>query len=313
MRIFLVLLLQAILEIFVRLWATIKALCFLILLPIIMVAAEISSYIGNAYLRKRNGQIQVPTITYEHIKTKQRVKLIGVLHLGDKEFFEHTKRLLDTLEDEMRYVILYEFMRDETLPSDSNRYFKSDNGLITKMAYEKMMIVDQFDIISPRDTWINTDLSSQEYYGLLSFMESMASGGCLLDAPTKKMATKEEYDKEKNEINKELKKRILQKCFAINLRMWMTIPSSILLDWRSKTQAEKNFNEITITMRNEIAVSGILNALQYADNVASIWGSGHLPGIGKELEERGFKQIEKYWVTAYTLKNYPLSYLFGRE
>jgi len=266
--------------------------------------------IGNALRIRRNG-IQTAVVTYTRPDDGKCVTLVGTMHVADQEYFEELYDLVDTEESELDAAILYERVRkdkealrdDDVSPSATlERAFGSLHSLYRYMAAATGRAM-QMDVLCPQDTWTNTDMTGREvakrsaetwvvqYLIMTGVLERIVKTGGLkrgIPQPPPQPYFLASYQAE------------------VSMRaMHLTVPLQALLLLLPKQATPVH---IILTERNEIAVEGILEALAYTNNVVSIWGAAHLPGIGKLLKRRGFALSRKHvkWFTCCRFRRYGL-------
>jgi hypothetical protein len=300
------------LEIIEALRGVLYSIAILIFLPIIIPVVSAVNYIGTSFLRKRNGAIQVPTETYENPETGEQVVLVGMVHFADTEFYKETKNFIKILEDELGHTVLHEFQGNcYALDKNGKLFFAEKTNMLNDLVYKRMDKDDQRRAFVPELAWIITDIDTEEMFNLLG--KSAVSENEVLNSNKKQEETPQQNDSEL-ELLEEIEEAILKKCYEEDIYMSNIVSANVVMGIFGQFFKDiKKYNDIIVDKRNEIAFQAIMSHLEYNNRIVAIWGAAHLPGIGRMLLDSGFELKEKQWIPAYTIKNYPLRYLFGKE
>ena len=268
----------------------------LIRIPLILLLSWPISVFGTSTGRTRKGILQIPVRFYQHKKTRRKVILVGVIHIGKLNYYKRIQALIDKVASE-GYHILYEAVgkMDE---KDIKKLPKKQRVIVYQMisisSFMKDMSIKLFDnndVVYQKhgleypDWWVRTDMDTSQISSLfaeadVSFIEEKNDPDCnFLDDTPKEFVG------------------IIRTIFSSTIKLLPGI--SLLCSFFNRFNREKRFrNYVIITMRDEIAVKGIL---QYAEtqNVLSIWGAGHLPGIHKHLCAAGYQHTATDWFDAF--------------
>ena len=266
--------------------------------------------IRNA-IRTRRAGMQTAVVTYTRPDDWKRVVLVGTMHVADREYFEELNDLIDAEERDVDSTILYERVRknEEPLPDGDRspaalleRAFGGLHGLYRYMAAATGRAM-QMDVLCPRDSWINTDLTGREVArrSAETWVVQYLSMTGVLDRVAK-------IARPKGGIPKPPQQPYFVASYQseVSMRaMHLSVPLQALLLLLPKQATPIH---TILTERNEVAAEGIMKALTDSDNVVSIWGAAHLPGIGKLLKRHGFVLSRKHvkWFTCCRFRRYGL-------
>lgn len=240
-------------------------------------------------ITKRKGEnLLVPTIYLEHRKTGRRIVLIGMIHIGDEEYYQNVSLKVDSLENE-GYVVFYEMLKSGDIKSENLsekqkkilEYFRFQKKQI-EVIIDVCDLVKQSDYIKIKDHWVNTDITFLE---LLAYLEK---GGF---SPN----TKEKRDAlEVKGVRHLILLRYLFEGAMLNMSTLRFF--KIFFSKKDRFQAGV-WDSIVLGGRNDLAVDELL---RIEENVVATWGAGHLTGITNQLRKKGFRVVEKTWQTAFT-------------
>jgi hypothetical protein len=242
------------------------------------------------YLRVSRASIETAIVTYESPGRGQIVKLVGMIHVAEREYYEQI--LAEICADERaRHRILYE---EVSLPASSEEAEMSPAerslleaikfyGLLQYLITEVTGATHQMMKLAPRDTWVHGDVTARELISLLMSDEVVyrfVSAVGLLETLA---------------------------CLSGEIRLGK-IPSSLIrLTYASALLAtpfvfpsvNQYLASIILDQRNMIAFEHILGALEHNNRVTAIWGMGHLPGIDSLLRKKGFTVTRVEWRLAF--------------
>lgn len=223
-------------------------------------------------LRTREGVMDVATDIYTN--GNKVIAIAGVCHIADASFWENLNRRISGYEN-MGYSVQYERISDD-LSADEKKKVKGGEG--TGVLYAKLAEIAglhaQSNAITYKDHWKNTDITMSEWLKLGKSAHSLMAMISEASAGLDKIIELGGQDR----VGRDLR---------FGLR-WMPVVQVII-------PKDKARDAILIDLRNEIAADAMLKA---EGNVVSIWGAGHLNGIGKILRKAGFKRESRVWTTA---------------
>ena len=228
-------------------------------------------------LRTRDGAMDVATDIYSN--GERFVALAGVCHIADQSFWDNLNKRIAGYED-MGYSVQYERIRNDLTKEE---VAKVKGGTGTSELYEKLAEIAhlqaQSNAITYLDHWENTDIAMSEWLKLgkqaREMMAILAEMSTALDTLVKLGG--------KERVGRDLR---------LGLR-WMPVVQHLI-------PRNRELNSMVIELRNKIAAEALLKA---EGNVVSIWGAGHLSGIGKILRSNGFHRESRVWSTAVSRYN----------
>lgn len=263
----------------------------LLMLPIfllIVFAAALYEFVGINHMRRRFGRLQFPVITLRDTKTGHRVRLVGVIHIAEPAYWKRIQALIDRYGSSS---ILYEMI---SKPSDAEvlRFSENERTVFEFITRQKQLVGNVVQLLGLRyqkeglsypPDWIRTDMSGAELIRLLA-----ENDAAYPEEAKKHYQHIEDMAKEKGAL-----KWVLHKGIG-HIALLSTVTSKM-----KRSPYRTRENEIIISMRNAIAVEAILRRIETSDVVA-IWGVGHLTGMTSLLNQAGFTEEKKEWLTAWT-------------
>lgn len=263
--------------------------------------AKIVDLVGIKELRREGNKIQTPIVYFEHPETQKSVIFIGMSHIAEKEYFSKVKYFA---EKRKAYgdQILYEYtdkLRDETvntlgetakeLHKQTCAYsrLQEESANILGVEYQKNWI--RPGIVAP--DWVNNDIS--EWLLIILFEAQELSFW--------KNAVRAAENLPKDEKEKIRSRWLLDRLFAESAAGFLAIKVYCFLF--NIFHRRQDALCIILDYRNKIAMRAIKRYLKDG-NVVNIWGSAHLRGIGKMLEQEGFIEMKTEWITAYHVHDY---------
>lgn len=223
-------------------------------------------------IRTRDGALDVATDIY--VKDDKAIAVMGVCHIADAAFWNGVNRRLSEYEN-MGYSVQYEMVRND-LTEEQKLKIKGNEG--TSKLYEKLAevtgMVAQSKAISYKPHWKNTDITMSQWLK----MEKSAH---------KVMAMISEAAAGFEKIVELGGQERVGRDLRTGLR-WMPVVQRIV-------PRAKQMESALLDKRNEIAANAMLTA---EGNVVSVWGAGHLEGIGKILRASGYQRESRVWTTA---------------
>jgi hypothetical protein len=202
-----------------------------------------------------------------YTKGERAIAIIGVCHIAEESFWTGIKKRLDGYEA-MGYSVQYERVRNDL--KDDGTEKPRGTGKLYDMLADASGLVAQSHALEYKEHWRNTDLTLSQMMEY-SYMASLTS---MIEQAT---------DTLEKLVSLGGKER-LGRDIRIGLR-WMPVARHFIPKNRDR-------DAIVINLRNIIAADAMLNA---EGNVVSIWGAGHLKGIGELLREEGFVRESRLW------------------
>lgn len=201
---------------------------------------------------------------------KRHVALVGVCHVAESSFWESLSRRIAGYES-MGYSVQCEKIVND-LKTDKEKS-QGTSDLYRRVA-ELTRLRSQTDALEYRDHWRNTDLT------LSQLLEYGPSARSLIGMVSEASGVLEKL------VSLGGSERV-GRDIRFGLR-WMPVV-------RHFVPQNREWQGIVIDLRNVFAADAILNA---EGNVVSIWGAGHLKGIGGLLKDEGFRRESRVWSTA---------------
>lgn len=263
--------------------------------------------IRNA-LRSRRKGLQTAVVTYNHPDKYKRVVLVGAVHVSDRPYFEQLKELVDLEHEANDSVILYEGVRKSPPPQDDDKsataVMQRAFGNLGKLyTYISACTGKAFqpDVLTEEDHWINTDMTQREVAekSAETWIISFLAKTRLLHLATKLFGLMD-IPEPPDKPNFMMSMQVDNGNRAQHLSTLLTKPFGLLP--KKATPAY-----VILHQRNELAVKMILRQTMEYDNIVSIWGAAHLPGMGRLLEKNGYIRSKKIeWYTSHRYRRYGL-------
>jgi uncharacterized protein YbaP (TraB family) len=259
------------------------------------------AFIASKYLARLLGWLKIGAVIYRekhlctpvvylvHQKTKKKIILMGMMHVGDPEYFQELQHVLNTLKG---YQVLYEgigtvtaeqkllFSEKEQEIFDAMEKSMSDRNIMSAF----LRLQGQRDGLNYEASWIRTDMSQ------FDLIRSMAARGL-------KWTKAPKFPSRNKKIESLVVTWLLN---ALLVRMQVLFLFVKLLHLGKEDKAA--LQDIIINERNKVAVDGILEHVQH-NHVVSIWGAAHLPGMISLLNKQGYREQERTWFKAYRERN----------
>jgi len=249
----------------------------------------ILGYLKIGSVLSLENKILTPVIHLKNHQTDKEIVLVGMMHIGDKEYYQQVQKLIDSF---LGYKILYEGIKklseeeiSKLSPKEVKIFKKIEKNMNDRSVIAALLrIQDQKKGLLYDPHWICTDMT------LFEFIKR------LLESKTDSMFTSE------TRLPKKLAK-FEKLLFAWMFDLALERMSGIMLFAKFFglfSKKERSLEKLIVHDRNIIAINSILAHVKDF-NVVSIWGAAHLPGMVKELKKNGFRQEKKSWLVAYTI------------
>ncbi len=263
--------------------------------------------------------IKTAVVTYVRPEDEKRVTLVGVMHVADREYFAELRERIDA-EEADGTIVLFERTRDAATPlpdDDQSAAAVLERRLDgMKDGYRFIAALSdkayQMDDLRPKESWINTDLTRREVARYLTrswviriiVRLQTLIGQAVREVIRLKRRLDDRIGRQAPVKDDEPIKPYFPMMFITDLQT-RAMPLSFLLfapfrfiSWRP------HFAKVILLMRNMIGYHGIVDELRYSDDVLSIWGAAHLPGIGSLLEQTGFVLTSVEWQVCSRFRRY---------
>ncbi len=267
----------------------------LVLLPFAAVIAFVVSRLRGRQLvrsaiRTSIDGFQTATLTFEKPDQNQTVKLHGMIHVGQRGYYDEIGAEI-AIDEEAGNRILYERVSPptdeelEALSRDERTVYEALKGIGNQQKEMARLfgLKHQMVVMEPKDTWHNTDLTQLELIRLMvqgklaAFVSKMFAR--MSDAATRRTIGGMLFD------------------YAIHSHFLIAIPAMLLM-----LPKYRKFKYYILDYRNDVAFDGIKEALREHNHVNSIWGAAHLPGMATMLQNEGFALTNTEWHTAFTFR-----------
>lgn len=270
-------------------------LMYAVVIPLVWCTWQVFKTVANRYgsssVRQRNRVLETPIVSYRHQTSGRHVIMIGTVHVGDAQYYRILQSVIDRLTN---FAILFEAVHPIT--EEELIALNEQERLAYQWAQEAFKFMrDAAELLSAQHqrtglryepTWIQTDTTLREIVKKLATIKFVA-----------RARTFRSDDLFHNEETRPLVQWLLNFILG-NLPALSALTSPHRLLSRSR----REFHRIIVTERDLIAATSITQHVEQGD-VVSIWGAGHLPGIGRHLRARGFVEIDRIWVPAYTMRD----------
>jgi len=208
---------------------------------------------------------------------KQRVKIFGLIHVGNKEFFLETYTELKHLENN-GWTITHEVLRDFFQVSLSHPI---DTEAITLLHEEFEIFCRYHDLCQqsvalPADkTWVSVDINDSEFKNHLSnTILSNEEIGALKSRTRANIENPSDFIRETTE-----------RCLVL---------FEDIRPYAYGLKQAPSYLEFLLHTRSDEATKKILNLVASgSEQIATIWGAGHIPRIYQNLTSLGFRMLKK--------------------
>lgn len=220
------------------------------------------------FVRTRGKKIQTAEVTYYNSELDKTVKIIGLMHIADSDYFQEINNYIKSIGN---YSVYYERL----LESNSERTSKLEQLALDKLEEHFLcvrLMAKIFDLSYQSDniiyegSWNNTDISDLDLVRIIG--------------PQKVLTTFKSNYKSITSLENlgTFPKKIARKFVIWMIGRSKSLHPAVFLDWR-----------------NFVAMSAIL-----ADNnnILALWGANHLVGMSLILESNGYVLQSKRWFTA---------------
>lgn len=265
-----------------------------IVLTVVAAVCRLLSYTGVGFSRQRNGFLQLPVEYYRHPESGRRVVLMGVIHMARPEYYQALQQLIDQMKD---YKVLYELV-DKLTPEQNASLTQKERAVYLtqfqggrkerQMLASVLMLQNQIDGLRYDESWVRTDMNLHDIIQMCAEEGlTLFKGGSVLveDFKSPKMAEGVRW------------------VFNLGLRnmLFLEVLRYVLSRF---SYSMRRHMYIILNMRNQIGFDGIQTHSQSQD-VVSIWGAAHLPGLGSMLRAEGYVREKRIWLSAYRIKLIP--------
>lgn len=238
-------------------------------------------------------------------KTKSTIVLIGVVHVGESQYFAEIDDLLQRCE-----VVFYEGIHPKSVGPQSkqveagNELFpftlESSSKLeisLDKIREEQLEFAQeldlsfQFHILSPKDNWILADTNSEDF---AKSIQDLSHEELSLDKNPL-----EENPNDTRQMSPDSANSIQNKYFIRrNLAEEITTSSQKI---NSNPKYAKVLDAL-VKKRNNIVLKKLSSYLDSSTTLGIIYGAAHMPDFLTRLDkEWGYKVVDSRWIPAWSL------------
>ena len=237
--------------------------------------------------------LQTAVIELRHRQTERRVKLVGMIHVALASYYAAVNELIAEHEA-AGGAVLYEGLGSLTeeevnqlTPRERSIYraIVPLHALYTAFAARLDLAFQEKAVHYDREHWVNADLPLREL--LRRWADSGAPMLPMGDLTAERLKIR---DGAFGSLSRGLTGFML---------LQTPVMLSAITHLRGWVPPLARLSELLISDRNRAA----LDALEGTDPTADaliLYGAGHLPGLIEGLERRGYREVNRRWLTAYT-------------
>ena len=286
---------------------------FFILLVLIFPLRIFSDSKEIQFLRTTDTALQTSVYTLISKDTNVRLKIIGVLHIADLEYYQNIQKIINDLD-----YLFYEGIQinaDKTISRynhslssiaseiDANQTKKSirKNSEFKNEIARFLNFADQLEHLKPKQNWINADMNFSQFMNVLSSnqvgFDSIANN---LSAENRSIVNDYLELKQLEPTTPDYNEKVLnfKKKMSQNL-----VKSCQDLCFLEETKLQRT---AIITERNKVAISIVKPKFtsQVPLELGLLYGAAHTPNFVEILTHEYNFEIESYeWLDAWSLQN----------
>ena len=265
------------------------------------------------FLRTTDTALQTSVYTLISKDTNVRLKIIGVLHIADLEYYQNIQKIINDLD-----YLFYEGIQinaDKTISRynhslssiaseiDANQTKKSirKNSEFKNEIARFLNFADQLEHLKPKQNWINADMNFSQFMNVLSSnqvgFDSIANN---LSAENRSIVNDYLELKQLEPTTPDYNEKVLnfKKKMSQNL-----VKSCQDLCFLEETKLQRT---AIITERNKVAISIVKPKFtsQVPLELGLLYGAAHTPNFVEILTHEYNFEIESYeWLDAWSLQN----------
>lgn len=226
------------------------------------------------FMRLTDKAFQVSVVRYQ--KDKKTVDLVGVVHVGDKAYYEKLNKLFTEYD-----AVCYELVAPK-----GTKVRKKGAGMFNTFIKMTLNLEHQLEIVNyDAKNFIHADLSFED---MKKKMESRGDTPMTIFLKTMlEMLQKKSMNKELDDFTPTGVKKYLASQMANQDGLGMTLQQLLVDD------------------RNEAAMVIVEEQLKTKDKIAVFYGCAHNPDFDKRLQKLGFVPVEVTWHDAWNLEKTP--------
>lgn len=289
----------------IRLFLCRFSICLVLLTPGFLNSQDIDRI---EFLRLTETALQTPIYTLSTKDTSTRIKVIGVIHVGDLKYYQYLQKIIRDLD-----FLFYEGIRMTHSPQSSMSLFgvrnepertKQDVKSFTSMQNQianSFRFVEQADHLRPESNWINADVNLNQFTEILQ--KTNLSLGELSKNYSLDNKNIFEQDNESRELIKtenDAKKQLL---WYKKKMAWYLFKSAQELCYNEEMKVPR---EAIIIERNKVALSYLKEKLSTPNpyELGLLYGAAHIPHFIQTLQtDHDLEIISIEWIDAWSLKH----------
>ena len=236
-------------------------------------------------------------------KNEVVVDLVGVIHIGDKEYYQQLDKQFKNYD-----VVLYELVAPEGTVIDKNSLKQNNHPLrmIQSMPQQMLGLASQLENINYKaKNFVHADLTPSEIAAKMkergeSTLTVFLSTAAEMIRKQNAQASKQS-DSKSGDFMSELSSML--EMMNDPAKMKLTMAKQFVESGALDTGLGKSLNQILIKDRNEEAMKE-LSRQTFAGHkkIAIFYGAAHMPDFEKRMKESyGFKLKAQVWVDAWDL------------
>ncbi len=239
-------------------------------------------------VRVRNNIFETPIYEFDHDTTASRVHFVGMVHVGQQNYYSAVSDYVSGTEAEGS-VVHYEMIKRPS-PEEAAAYpevveqagLLDGLGVLAEVISKSTNAVKQKEALQYQPHWQNHDISAVELTRLAG-PESIQR----LSDNIKQLKETE------SDLDPELFSKLVRGMFRI---MPLVIPVNNLF-------GDKKLRSVVVDHRNDVAVQAVADQIEAEPdrNITMLWGAAHAPGISKGLERLGYNRTSRRWLGALSL------------
>jgi hypothetical protein len=260
------------------------------------------------FLRLTETALQTPIYTLSNKDSSIRVKIIGVIHVGDLGYYQELKKIIRDLD-----FLFYEGIRMtrssksinipygvKNEPEKTKQDVKTFTNLQNQIAIS-FKFVEQADYLRPESNWINADVNLNQFTEILQ-----KTNLSLEDLSRNLSLDNRNIFEQDNESRETLKSDSDQN----KLLRWYKRKMAVYLVKSAKdlcfNEEMKIPREAIIIERNKVALGYLKEKLRSANpaELGLLYGAAHIPHFVETLKnEHDFEVNSIEWVDAWSLNS----------
>ncbi len=260
------------------------------------------------FLRIQSGSLQTAIYSLEHPESFVRIKLVGLIHVGDAKYYKTILKLMNDMD-----YVFYEGIRvDQSVSLPFSFNFVSQNSIPSKKGIQNIInfqsefakyfnLVEQADYLKPKPNWINADVN------FFDFIEILKNLNISLEQLSRTLTLESKVSLEQDISPEDLVQ--VEDTRAIILMKYKRRMAKYLV----KSAKELCYDENMKIPREAIIIERNKIALEYMDDklrsnlpleLGVLYGAAHLPNFLEVLQEKYKFQIQSIiWVDAWRLES----------